>query len=83
MDQLSAHLDQWRQILDEYGSKLVAHVPEQVKTKLINILPDGLEDELGHPLNAHFHTYEQMIEWYKKRTIKSRQKVLREPERLR
>ena len=43
---------------------------------LIEILPDGLEDELENPLNAHVRTHHQIIEWCKARTIKSRQKAL-------
>ena len=39
-------------------------------------IPDKLENELDHPLNAHVKTYEQIIEWCKSRTTTSRQKVL-------
>ena len=43
---------------------------------MLAIIPDDLENELDHPLNAHVKTYEQIIEWCKSRTTKSRQKVL-------
>ena len=76
MDSLASHLDSWSQLIDEYGQKLVMHCPEQVRTMLLEILPDGLEDELDHPLNAHIKTHEQIIEWCKARTTKSRQKAL-------
>ena len=51
-------------------------VPEQLRTDLIAIIPDGLENELEHPLNAHIKTYTHIIGWCKFRTTKYRQKVL-------
>ena len=60
----------------QYGQKLVQHVPEQFCTDLLAMIPDELENELDRPLNAHVKTYEQIVEWCKSRTTKSRQKVL-------
>ena len=60
----------------EYGQKLVQLVPEQLGTDLLAFIPDELETELEHPLNAHAKTYEQIIEWCKSRRTKSRQTVL-------
>ena len=71
MDHLSAHLDQWMQLVGQYGQKLVHFVPEQLRTDLIAIIPDELEQELEHPLNAHIKTYTEIIEWCKFRTTKS------------
>ena len=76
MDSLASHLDSWSQLIDEYGQKSVMHCPEQVRAMLLEILPDGLEDELDHPLNTHIKTHEQIIEWCEARTTKSRQKAL-------
>jgi hypothetical protein len=76
MDHLSAHLDQWMQLVGQYGQKLVQFVPEQLRTDFIAIIPDELEKELEDPLNAHIQTYTQIVEWCKSRTTKSRQKVL-------
>ena len=72
MDHFSAHLDQWMQLVGQYGQKLVQLVPEQLRTDLIAIIPDELENKLEHPLNAHIQTYTQIIEWCKFRTTKSR-----------
>ena len=52
MNYLANHLDSWTQLIEEYGQKLVTYCPEQVRTMLIEMLPDGLEDELGHPLRS-------------------------------
>ena len=61
LDHLSAHLDQWSQLLGRYGQKPVQVVPEQLRTNLLAMIPDDLENELDHPLNAHVKTYEQII----------------------
>ena len=64
------------QPVGQYGQTLVQFVPVQLLTDLIAIIPDGQENELEHPLNAHIQTYTQIIEWCKLRTTKSRLKVL-------
>ena len=64
------------QLVGQYGQKLMQYVPEQLRTDLIAIIPDELEQELEHPLNAHIQTYTQIIEWCKFRSTKRRQKVL-------
>ena len=64
------------QLVGQYGQKLVQLVPEQLRTDLIAIIPDELEQELEHPLNAHIQMYTQIAEWCKSRTTKSRQKAL-------
>ena len=76
MNSLSAHLDGWLELVEDYGRTLVAYCPDQTRTMLIEILPDGLEDELDHPMNAHILTHVQIIEWCKARTTKSRNKAL-------
>ena len=76
MNSLSAHLDGWLELVEDYGRTLVAYCPEQLRTMLIEILPDGLEDELDHPMNAHIVTHMQIVEWCKARTTKSRNKAL-------
>ena len=53
------------QLVGQYGQKLVQFVPDQLRTDLIAILPDELENKLEHPLNAHIQTYPQIIEWCK------------------
>ena len=64
------------QLVGQYGHKLVQLVPEQLRTDLMAIIPDELENELEHRLNAHIKTYTQIVEWCKFRTTISRQKVL-------
>ena len=73
MNDLADNLDSWAQLIKDYGQKLVTYCPKQVRTMLIEMLPDGFEDEFDHPSNAHVRTHHQNIEWCKARTIKSRQ----------
>ena len=49
MDHLSAHLDQWTQLVGRYGQTLVQLVPEQHRTDLLAIIPDELENERARP----------------------------------
>ena len=76
MEHISAHLDSWKQLVDDYGSMIALHVPEQLKTMLFAVIPEEIETEVEHPLNAHIKTPEQIIEYCKAKTVKSRQKLL-------
>ena len=73
---MSARLDQWSQLVGQYGQSLIQLMPEQLRTDLLAIIPDELENELDHPLNAHATTYEQIMEWCKSRKTKSRKQVI-------
>ena len=55
-DHLVAHLDQWSQLVGQYGQKLVQLVPEQLRNDLLAIIPNELENTLDHPLDAHVKT---------------------------
>ena len=61
-DPLSAHLNQWTRLVGRYGQKLAQLVPKQLRTMLLAMIPDDLEAELKHPLNAHIRTVEQIVE---------------------
>ena len=63
LDHSSTHIDQWSQLVGQNGQKLVQLVPEQLRTNLLAIIPDELENEMDQPLNAHVKTYKQTIEW--------------------
>lgn len=76
LEHLSAHLDSWKQLVDDYGSMIALHVPDQLKTMLFAVIPEEIEAELDHPMNAHIKTCEQIIGYCKAKTVKSRQKVL-------
>ena len=76
MEHLSAHLDSWKQLVDDYGSMIAVHVPDQLKTMLFAVIPEEIEAELDHPMNAHITTCEQVIGYCKAKTVKSRQKLL-------
>ena len=76
MEHPSAHLDSWKQLVEYYGSMIAIHVPEQLKTILSAVISEESETELEHPLNAHIRTPDQIIEYCKAKTVKSRQKLL-------
>ena len=77
MDALSNHLDTWNDWVTEYGQNLASHCPETLRTMLLVIIPTKREDELDHPMNHHVKTVEQIIEWCKKRTTKSRNEFVK------
>ena len=76
MEHLSVHVDSWKQLVEDCGSMIVLHVPEQLKTMFFAVIPEEIETELAHPLNAHIGTPDQIIEYCKAKTVKSRQKLL-------
>ena len=76
MGHLSAHLDSWKQLVEDYGSMIALHVPEQSKTMLFAVIPEEIETELEHPLKAHIKTPDQITEYCKAKTVKSRRKLL-------
>ena len=76
MEHLSEHLDKWTKLVADYGQEIAMHAPKQLRVMLMEILPAGLEEELEHPLNTHIKTCEQIVEWCKAKTLKSRQKLL-------
>ena len=40
-------------LLETVGSMIANHVPEQLQTMLFAVIPEEIEAELKHPLNAH------------------------------
>ena len=62
--------------MDDYGSMIAIHVPDQLKTMLFAVIPEEIEAELEHPLNAHIKSPDQIIAYCKAKTVKSRQKLL-------
>ena len=76
MEHLSEHLDKWTKLVTDYGQEIAMHASKQLRVMLMEILPTGLEEELEHPLSTHIKTCEQIVEWCKANTLKSRQKLL-------
>ena len=63
-------------MVDDYGFELGQLVPEQLRTMVFAVIPEETEVELEHPMNAHIQTPEQIVEFCKAKTVKSRQKLL-------
>ena len=62
--------------MDDYGSMIATHVPDQLKTMVFAVIPEEIEAELEHPLNAHIKSPDEIIAYCKAKTVKSRQKLL-------
>ena len=75
--QLEAHLDSWMACLEEYGSELYA-APNMLKTMLIGILPQEIENEIMDKPELEGNDYRGIFDWCKKRIEYKRQKALAE-----
>ena len=61
-------------MLDIYGAQLIEHAPAHLKVMVRNILPKEMENELlDHP---ELKTWEQIIEWCRKKIHYKNQKSL-------
>ena len=75
MEQLSQHLDDWVECLQQYGTELLA-APGILRTMVLGIIPVELEDELLSKPNVK--TWQEIINWCKVKTVYRRQKILSE-----
>ena len=79
LEHLSKQLDKWLTFVGDNGRDIATYAPKQLRVRLIEILPAGLEDEMEHPLKSRIVTVDHVVEWCRARTTKSRQKLLAAP----
>ena len=78
MENLCQHLDDWVECLETHCTDLL-HAPGTLRSMILGIIPQDLEDELLSKPNVK--TWQEIVSWCKVKTVYRRQKVLSEQAR--
>ena len=78
LSRLSDHMDDWLDVLSQYGHEL-EHCPRMLRAMALKLLPRELEDEaMEKSAVLGLFTYNDVIEWARNKTTLLRQKELSE-----
>ena len=72
---LTQHLDSWQECLESYNQELL-NAPNVLRSMVLGIIPSEYEDEIL--VRPEVHTWQQVLEFCKRRTTYKRQKALSE-----
>ena len=78
LDQLSAHLDDWVECLQAHCPDLLA-APGTLRTMVLGIIPNEFEDELL--AKPYIQAWQEIVNWFKMKTVYRGQKQLAEQAR--